>query len=264
MDRTERPDYANWIPQKLLILAWAGALLPCTLLIIGVVLARGFAATFPNVLLLVYCLLILSYCVYMTPANRMLSYRGGGVQGRILDNVLDHLKWDGNGRLLDIGCGSGAMTIKAAGRFPAARCVGVDLWGPKWDYAQDQCVRNARLEGVAERTDFLRGNAAHMDFPDAAFDAAVSNLVFHEVRSQPDKLKLIREALRVLKPGAPFAFGDVYLSRTVYPDLDGMLRALAADVTEIRYVDMRSSKLVPRYLKTPLVIGSLGLICGRK
>ena len=194
----------------------------------------------------------------------MLSYDGGGVQGKILENVLNYLDWNGNGKLLDIGCGSGALTIKAAKKYPDALLTGMDYWGAMWDYAQSQCEANAQLEGVGDRIAFRKGDAAHLDFPDAQFDAAVSNFVFHEVRAQPDKLALIREAMRVLKPGASFAFEDVFYSKSHYPDLEAMLTALSKEVAELHFVDTRQNGFVPGVLKTPFVVGEMGLIYGKK
>jgi ubiquinone/menaquinone biosynthesis C-methylase UbiE len=178
--------------------------------------------------------------------------------------MLKYLHWEGNGRLLDIGCGSGALAVKAAKKFPKAQIVGVDEWGAMWDFAKSQCEDNARLEGVADRTTFQNGDAARLDFPDASFDAAVSNFVFHEVRSEPDKLKLIREALRVLKPGAPFSFEDAFYSKAHYPDLNALIAALSKDVAELRFVDTRQNDFVPKLLKTPMIVGEMGLIYGRK
>ncbi len=87
----------------------------------------------------------------------------------------------------------------------------MDYWGAEWDYSKALCENNARLEGVTDRIRFQKGNAANLDFADASFDVEISNFVFHEVRSQPDKLALIREALRVLKPGGVFVFEDIFL-----------------------------------------------------
>ena len=86
----------------------------------------------------------------------------------------------------------------------------MDYWGAEWSYAKDQCEKNARAEGVADRVIFQKGDAAHLDFPDGTFDAAVSNFVFHEVRSEKDKRKIVREALRVVKKGGSFAFQDLF------------------------------------------------------
>ena len=201
---------------------------------------------------------------YMGHARRLLSYEGGGIQGRILDHLLTYLHWDGSGVLLDIGCGSGALAIKAAQRYPQARVVGVDYWGPSWDYAQSQCETNAKIEGVGSRAVFQKGDAAGLHFPDAHFDAAVSNFVFHEVKSQPDKLALIREALRIVRPGGAFAFEDVFFAQKHYPDREALIRELSGEVAELHFVDMRKADFVPRFLKTPLVAGNMGLIYGRK
>ena len=40
------------------------------------------------------------------------------------------------------------------------------------------------------------GEAAHLEFPDESFDAVVSNFVFHEVRSEKDKRRVVQEALQ--------------------------------------------------------------------
>ena len=264
MKQAIKPDYANWISKKILVFLGGTATLLAVLLALSFLLSGGAGITVLRVLLALGAVVFLSFFGYMCRARRLLSYEGGGIQGKILNNVLRYLNWNGRGTLLDIGCGSGALTVRAAKKYPDGRCVGMDYWGAMWDYAQEQCERNAKLEGVAERTAFQKGDAAHLDFPDACFDAAVSNFVFHEVRTQPDKQALIREALRVLKPGAPFAFEDVFHSKKHYPDLDALVETLSHEVAEIRFVDTRRNDFVPAFLRTPLVAGQMGLICGKK
>jgi SAM-dependent methyltransferase len=264
MKQAAIPDYANWIPRKMVRGLCLAAALLTLVFALSFLLPTGTLWLILRILLGAAALFVLAFFAYMARARRLLSYEGGGVQGKILDNVLNYLAWNGQGTLLDIGCGSGALTIKAAKKFREARCVGMDYWGAMWDYAQVQCERNARLEGVADRITFQKGDAAKLDFPDGTFDAAVSNFVFHEVRTQPDKAALIREALRVLKPGAPFAFEDIFFSPKHYPDLDGMLQGLSKEVSEIRFVDTRQNNFVPRLLRTSLIAGEMGLICGRK
>ena len=207
----EKIEYANWISKKipmvggiLTILLGAGAVL-------SLILARRVTIAF--FVFLVLAIICCADTVYMAAARTALSYRGGNVQSKVLDNVLsylDVLHWDGNGKLLDIGCGSGALSIKAAKKYSFAAVTGMDYWGAEWDYSKALCENNARLEGVTDRIHFQKGDAANLDFADASFVAEISNFVFHEVRSQPDKLTLIREALRVLKPGGVFVFEDIF------------------------------------------------------
>ena len=51
----------------------------------------------------------------------------------------------------------------------------MDYWGAQWNYAKEQCEKNAAIEGVASRIHFEKGNAAHLNYADETFDAAVSN-----------------------------------------------------------------------------------------
>lgn len=259
-----KPDYANWIPVKLLTVSGAAGVVLAMLFGLSFFISGGMVLVVLQVLLAVMSVVLLCFFGYMSHARRLLSYEGGGVQSKILDNVLTYLHWDGNGILLDIGCGSGALAIKAAKKYPQAQVVGMDYWGTTWDYNQSQCETNARIEGVDDRTTFQKGDAVKLNFPDAHFDAAVSNFVFHEVKSQPDKLALIREALRVVKPGGVFAFEDVFFSKTHYPDMEALINELSKDVTELHFVDTRKNDFVPRFLKTPLVAGEMGLIYGMK
>lgn len=43
--------------------------------------------------------------------------------------VLSHLDYDGEGKILEVGYGSGALTIRSALTWPKAKVIGVDYWG---------------------------------------------------------------------------------------------------------------------------------------
>lgn len=258
----KEPRYGNWISSKLVAASLAAAFA----LLIGARLAVGHSRLLVGVLLAA-TLIAMAAAMYLLRCRTALSYEGGGVQGRVLDSVLDALDgagWDGRGRLLDIGCGSGAMSVRAAKRYPRALVTGLDSWGGGWEYSQRQCEENARSEGVAGRISFRRGDAAKLPFLDGTFDAAVSNFVFHEVRAQRDKRALILEALRTVKPDGVFAFQDVFFSRRIYGDADALIEALRPHVQEIHLADTRRPDYAPAFLNTPLVLGRMGLIWGRK
>ena len=258
----ERTHYANWVSTKVV---GAGVILTLALLI-GARYMFAVSRLAAGIMLILFVpAMVYTFC--MLRARTALSYEGGGVQGKVLDIALDHLNkagWKGSGKLLDIGCGSGAMEVKAAKRYPKALITGVDAWGSTWDYSQAQCEHNAALEGVMARVTFRKADAAKLPFLDDTFDAAVSNFVFHEVRSQRDKQALIREALRVVKPGGAFAFQDVFYHKAYYGDIDQFVDALRPYVKEIHFVDTRKPEGVPKFLNTPLVLGEMGLIYGRK
>ncbi len=258
-----KPNYGNWIPKTLMRILYAVAAV-LAVVVLGVVhyYPAGWLIAIASVLFVA----VLSVCLYMQLCRHSLSFTGGGVMAKIHGYLLDHLNWDGQGRLLDIGCGSGALSIRCAKKFGEARITGIDYWGMGWDYAQQQCERNAEIEGVAERTHFQKGDASRLDFADESFDAAVSNFVFHEVRSQPDKQQLVREALRVVRKGGAFAFLDLFAAERIYGNIGVLIDALKAEgIAEIHYIPkLEKTDLLPAYMSTPWMMWGVGMIYGRK
>ena len=76
---------------------------------------------------------------------------------------------------------------------------------------------------MADRVNFQKASASALPFEVGSFDAAVSNLVFHEVSDTKDKRDLIEEALRVVRKGGAFAFQDLFLAKRLYGDVEELL-----------------------------------------
>ncbi len=186
--------------------------------------------------------------------------------GKIHDFLLEHMQWDGQGKLLDIGCGAGALSIKCAKKYSKAAITGIDYWGSEWNYAKEQCESNAKIEGIENQISFQKGDAAKLEFADETFDAAVSNFVFHEVRSQPDKQLVVREALRVVKKGGVFVFHDMFEQKMLYGDMNTFIEQLRKEgITEIHYVaNTEKETFIPGYLSAPWMLKNMGLIYGVK
>lgn len=73
------------------------------------------------------------------------------------------------GRVLDVGCGTGGVTLAVARRLgPAGRCVGVDISDPVIAAAR------ARAERDGTPASFVLGDAQDHGFEPATFDAVVS------------------------------------------------------------------------------------------
>jgi SAM-dependent methyltransferase len=122
--------------------------------------------------------------------------------------------WDGTGKVLDIGTGSGRTAIEIAKHFPEAQIVGMDLWSKGWRFfgvSKAQAETNSRIENVSNRCVFQQGNALDMPFKDREFQLVVSSFVFHEIGIY-DRTELFREAIRVLAPGCIFMILDVFNS----------------------------------------------------
>ena len=249
----ETADYGNWVSSRLVLVPAVLALL------------LGGSAVFlpPLGIAAGFFLLVFAYFAY---ARRAFSPQGRDIQAKALDLVLSHVPdWDGEGRVLDIGCGSGALAIHIAKRYPNARVVGIDRWSGGWGSSKHRCERNAEIEGVAERVSFASADAASLPFDDEAFDVAVSNFVFHEVRGVRDKRRLLNEALRVVKVGGCFVFQDLFLWRLVYGEIDDLLHTVRSwGVESVEVVDTSGSAFIPRALKLPFMLGPAGILRGRK
>ena len=215
--------------------------------------------------LLIACAAFFLAFVYFAYARYRFSPKGGNIQSRLQDLLVDRLEWDGNGRALDIGCGNGSVTIMTAKKFPTAQVTGIDYWGGVWEYSKGVSERNAEIEGVAGRVTFQRASASALPFEDDFFDAVTSNVVFHMVSDVKDKRELIKEALRVVKKGGKFAFQDLFLWKRVYGDLDGLLGTIRSwGIERIEFLDTSNSDFIPKALKLPFMVGTIGILYGQK
>src|SRR4029450_14051737 len=86
----------------------------------------------------------------------------------VWSELFDRLDLKGDERLLDIGCGRGAVLLMAAKRLPRGRAVGVDLWSTtdQSGNAEQVTRRNAALEGVAERVELHTADMRQLPFDD--------------------------------------------------------------------------------------------------
>ena len=246
-------EYGNWVSNKL-IYAFGLA---------GFVLLGSAALLFW--LLAIPAALFFLVSLYFVYARYEFSSNGGNVQDRVRKLVVEKLDWDGEGRALDIGCGNGALTINLAQKYPSSHVKGIDSWGGRWEYSKKTCEQNAEIEGVNERVTFQKASAVSLPFDDGYFDAVVSNLVFHEVSDTSDKRELIREALRVVKKGGKFAFQDLFLIKRMYGNTDDLVENIKSwGITRVEFVPTRDAEFIPRALKLPFMIGTIGILTGEK
>ncbi|MDH5540589.1 MAG: methyltransferase domain-containing protein [Rhizobacter sp.] len=119
-------------------------------------------------------------------------------------------------RVLDVGCGTGALTLTVADRVaPGGTALGLD---PN----PDMLAVARRKRGDIEWRD---GRAEALPFADASFDATVSQfaMMFFD-----DGVAALREAQRVLRPGGRIAFAvcDAVEHSPGYAALAGLLERL--------------------------------------
>jgi len=118
--------------------------------------------------------------------------------------------------VLDIGCGAGVDAIFAAMMTgPTGKAVGIDIVPEMLQRAKSNMemtdLKNVSFELLAEE---------HLPFADAEFDVVISNGTINLI---PDKARLLKEILRVLKPGGRLMLADQVAIGRVNKDMKARL-----------------------------------------
>ena len=112
-------------------------------------------------------------------------------------------------RVLDIGCGTGSLTLRCAGR--AARVTGIDISPQMLDVAREK----VEAAGLEDQVELREMSAIDLDeaFGDGSFDAIVSSLVFSEL-SEDEQGFVLRECHRLLRDGGRLVIADEVVPRS--------------------------------------------------
>jgi SAM-dependent methyltransferase len=142
----------------------------------------------------------------------------------VWNEILDGLHLRGDERVLDMGCGRGAVLNAVARRLSSGRVTGIDLWSThdQSGNARDVTLRNAALEGVQDRITIETGDMRALPFPDRSFDVVVSSLAIHNISSNTDRAKAVAEAWRVLRPSGRLAIADIRATARYAETLRGL------------------------------------------
>ena len=104
-------------------------------------------------------------------------------------------------RVLDIGCGLGAIDVLLVQAHGAGHVVGIDL---EPDLVRKAAVRVAAA-GLSERVELRVVAPGPLPFPDESFDVVFSKDSLVQI---PDKTAIFAEVCRVLRPGGQFIVSD--------------------------------------------------------
>lgn len=123
-----------------------------------------------------------------------------------------------SGRFVEIGCGTGTLLVQLKRASPAADVVGLDPDANALALAR----RKAAKAGLSIQLD--QGFAGELPYGDASVDRVLSSLMFHHLRLA-GKQQMLREVVRVLKPGGRFHMLDLggsasvrgFLARKIHP-----------------------------------------------
>jgi ubiquinone/menaquinone biosynthesis C-methylase UbiE len=166
---------------------------------------------------------------------------GLGVNSPNSRMVVEMAKIKPGDKILDVGCGTGNLTL-TAGKFGSA--YGIDSSPEMIEIARKKATRSGSA------TVFDVGLIEKIAFPDSTFDVVISRLVIHHL---PDDLKRqgFAEIFRVLKPGGLFFIADfnpptnpilAHVTSALVGDtmMQSNVRSIPAMLTEAGFVDVAS------------------------
>ena len=267
-DKKIKADYKNWMPKRLLVAKICETLVSLVLFVIfgaSDLVLQGRPRLICGIILGLVCLILLFLTVWLSILYKSFDYKGKRKLAKVMiEGTAGYVKIQDGGVGLDVGCGSGALTIACAKKNPGAIMVGCDIWsGPyKSEFSKKLCQDNAMAEGVAN-VRFEEGNAVNLPFEDESFDAVTSNYVYHNIVGK-NKQKLLLETFRVLKKGGVFVIHDL-MSKSRYGDMNKFIEKLKKDgYQDVQLIDTTQGLFMNH--KEAILLGLSGstLLIGRK
>ena len=257
---THGEDYGSWMSNSVFYFFGGMALIALVLTVLSFTV---FHITALGIVFAAVTVILVALLGWMAWIRRQYAFGKGGMMEKVHQTILSSLDFDGNGSLLEVGCGSGALAVRAALTWPKAKITGLDYWGAMYNYSKALCERNAASEGVASQCAFVHGDANQLDFPDESFDAVISNYVYHNIMGA-DKHTLLLESLRVLKKGGAFVLHD-----SMKPQMYGDMDAFAAKLKEMGFSDVRYIKTSEMIFGSErraamMMLGNSGMLVGKK
>jgi ubiquinone/menaquinone biosynthesis C-methylase UbiE len=253
-----KPDYKNWMPKGMI---WSFAAATIVALVLTLIVSIGWL----KISFLILTVILAGMTVWTILMYQAFSYNGKRQMSRqIIEGVAECVKLPEGGRGLDVGCGSGALTIAVAKRNPNGKVFGIDRWGAEYaSFSKKLCEDNAMVEGVSERTVFAQGDALKLDFPDESFDAVTSNYVYHNIPSR-DRQTILLETLRVLKKGGSFAIHDIF-SKSKYGDMQAFVRKLKdMGYEQVELIPTDSGRFMTPWEAKWMALSGSAILVGKK
>ncbi|MCR5451098.1 MAG: class I SAM-dependent methyltransferase [Lachnospiraceae bacterium] len=262
-----KADYKNWMPKGMVMgTAFAAVAALVGHFVCRIVYAKemGIAIKVISTGFLVLAIILFPVTVWMILMYRAFSYNGNRQMSKhIIEGVASYVNIPDGGKGLDVGCGSGALTIACAKKNPGAQIIGIDRWGKEYaSFSKALCEDNAKAEGV-NNTSFENGDALKLRFADETFDAVTSNYVYHNIPCK-DRQTILLETLRTLKKGGTFAIHDI-MSKGRYGDMQAFADKLKQmGYREVKLIDTTDGIFMSRFEAMWMDLSGSTLLVGIK
>ncbi len=260
-----KPDYKNWMPKGMVLGMACGAAV--FLLLSIVTLLTPISEPVKKIMipiLFVITVIFIIVTIWMFLMYRAFSYDGNRKMSKqIIEGVASCINIPDGGRGLDVGCGSGALTIACAKKNPNSSWTGIDRWGKEYaSFNKKLCESNAKAEGVSS-VSFMQGNALKLPFENETFDAVTSNYVYHNIPSN-NRQAILLETLRTLKKGGTFAIHDI-MSKAKYGEMQSFVEKLKSmGYSEVKLVDTTNGMFMSKWESAWMGLSGSAILMGRK
>jgi ubiquinone/menaquinone biosynthesis C-methylase UbiE len=166
---------------------------------------------------------------YATPEQERLVAQAEHWRHRL---IRDGTELRAGTRLLEVGCGVGAVLAVLGQEFPGVRLTGVDIEPKQLEFAREY-LREAGVEA-----ELVESDAATLPFPDGSFDHVWMMWFLEHV---PDPPAVLREARRVLVPGGGITAIEVDYStcraEPSTPAFEALIRAMVQGMAAAGWSD---------------------------
>ncbi len=197
------------------------------LMVLGFVLI-SYGLLVNHKLLFLIGIAIIAYAILTTAGWWLARYLIPGNRIKIARKIAISLDLSGSELILDVGSGRGLFAIEVAKILTKGKVIGIDLWESqrvnnstshhKLSQPTGNTIsnarKNARIEGVEHKIEFLNMDATQLNFDTNSFDLTISGFVINHLWEY--RFNVLKEIHRILKPGGRLILIDNYCDLTYF------------------------------------------------
>lgn len=109
--------------------------------------------------------------------------------------------------ILELGCGTGNLTLLISLKFPIASITAVDI--------SSECINECKSRTSSSKINYIKSDFKEIDFPENMFDLVVSSISIHHLKAD-DKEILFRKLYKFQTCNGILSFCDQFRGETEY------------------------------------------------